>query len=190
MEPSRYELVNSLYGSGTVGAWLLTICAVLISWTANVTSRWQDTISMDFIALLLLPLVSTAHFILQVTRLPTSVAEPITSMDTEMQKAFFRIRSTTEHLRNIFARGTGLGNMLWALVAQRPEVEAAMLGRYDRTAQLGYRKYHVRHGHIEWDTCRKLHPHQGVFLFLDANHGQYLGVLVALRYDQHSRLGY
>ena len=85
MNNSRYQLVDSLYGPGTVGAWLLTLCAVLISWTLNMSSRRKDTISVDFIAALLLPLVAASHLVFQVVRLPVSVAEAITSQDVEVQ---------------------------------------------------------------------------------------------------------
>jgi hypothetical protein len=86
MDSSRYQLVDSLYGPGTVGAWLLTLCAVLISWTLNVSSRGEDTISIDFIAVLLLPAVAAGHLVFQVVRLPFSVAEAITAREVEKQK--------------------------------------------------------------------------------------------------------
>lgn len=86
MQTSRYQLVDSLYGPGTVGAWLLTLCAVLISWTLNASSRRKDTISVDFIAAILLPLVGAGHLVFQVARLPVSVAEAITAKDVEVQK--------------------------------------------------------------------------------------------------------
>jgi len=93
MGPSRYELVDSLYGPGTIGAWLLTLCAVLISWTVNTSSRRKDTISMDFIAMLLLPIVAASHLIVQIMQLPTSVVETITSQDFEMQKHAFALEA-------------------------------------------------------------------------------------------------
>ena len=63
MDTFRYQLVDSLYGPGIVGAWLLTLCAVLISWTLNASSRRKDTISIDFIAALLLPMVAASHLV-------------------------------------------------------------------------------------------------------------------------------
>ena len=86
METSRYQLVDSLYGPGTVGAWLLTLCAVLISWTLNKSTRRKDSISIDFVGALLLPLVAAGHLIFQVLRLPYSISETITSADIEVQK--------------------------------------------------------------------------------------------------------
>jgi hypothetical protein len=86
MDTSRYQLVDSLYGPGTVGAWLLTLCAILISWTLNPSSRRKDTVSVDFIAALLLPTVAANHLVFQVARLPFSVAEAITAQDVEVQK--------------------------------------------------------------------------------------------------------
>lgn len=86
MATSRYQLVDSLYGPGTVGAWLLTLCAVLISWTLNKSTRRKDSISKDFVVALLLPLVAAGHLIFRVSRLPYSLAETITSADVEVQK--------------------------------------------------------------------------------------------------------
>ena len=86
MDTSRYQLVDSLYGPGTVGAWLLTICAVFISWTLNASSRRKDTISIDFIAMLLLPMIAAGHLVFQIVRLPFSVVETITAQDIEVQK--------------------------------------------------------------------------------------------------------
>jgi hypothetical protein len=86
METSRYQLVDSLYGPGTVGAWLLTLTAVLISWTLNRNTRHKDTISIDFIGVLVLPLVAAGHLAWQVYRLPYSIIETITSTDVEVQK--------------------------------------------------------------------------------------------------------
>jgi hypothetical protein len=84
MDASRYQLVDSLYGPGTVGAWLLTLCAVLISWTLNASSRRKDTISVDFVAALLLPLIAAGHVVFQIIRLPVSVAEVITAQHAEL----------------------------------------------------------------------------------------------------------
>ncbi|KAE9364758.1 hypothetical protein N431DRAFT_489255 [Stipitochalara longipes BDJ] len=86
MDPSRYQLVDSLYGPGTVGACLLTLCAVFVSWTVNVSSRSKDTISIDFIAALLLPAVAAGHLVFQVVRLPISVAEAMIAREVEKQK--------------------------------------------------------------------------------------------------------
>lgn len=85
MAANRYQLVDSLYGPGTVGAWLLTLCSILISWTLNTSSRRKDTVSIDFLAGLLLPLIAAAHVMFQLARLPISVAEAITTQDVELQ---------------------------------------------------------------------------------------------------------
>lgn len=86
MDDSRYNLVDSLYGPGTVGAWLFTLCAVSISWTFNRSSRRKDTISVDFIAALLLPLIAAGHLVFLIIRLPVSLAEIITARDVELQQ--------------------------------------------------------------------------------------------------------
>lgn len=86
METSRYQLVDSLYGPGTVGAWLLTLCAVLISWTLNKYKRCKNSVSIDFVGTCLLFMVAAADLIFQMTRLFYSVAETITSANVEIQK--------------------------------------------------------------------------------------------------------
>ncbi|KAE8550425.1 hypothetical protein TMatcc_008453 [Talaromyces marneffei ATCC 18224] len=86
MDDSRYKLVDSLYGPGTVGAWLLTLCAVSISWTFNKSSRHKDTISVDFVAALLLPLIAAGHLVFLLIRLPVSLAEIITARAVELQQ--------------------------------------------------------------------------------------------------------
>ena len=86
MDASRYQLVDSLYGPGTVAAWLLSLCAVLMSWTLNKSSREKDSISLDFIAALLLPLIAAGHIVLQIVRMPVSVAEAITTEDVDLQR--------------------------------------------------------------------------------------------------------
>ncbi|EPE34390.1 hypothetical protein GLAREA_10084 [Glarea lozoyensis ATCC 20868] len=86
METSKYQLVDSLYGPGTVGAWLLTLSAVLISWTLNKSTRRKDTISIDLIGAVLLPMISAGHLVFQVYNLPYSITETITSSDVEVQK--------------------------------------------------------------------------------------------------------
>lgn len=86
MDDSRYKLVDSLYGPGTVGAWLLALCAVSISWTFNRSSRRKDTISVDFIAALLLPLIAAGHLLFLLIRLPVSLTEIITARDVELQQ--------------------------------------------------------------------------------------------------------
>ena len=85
MAANRYQLVDSLYGPGTVGAWLLTLCSILISWALNTSSRRKDTVSVDVLAALLLPLIAAAHVMFQLARLPISVAEAITTQDVELQ---------------------------------------------------------------------------------------------------------
>jgi hypothetical protein len=86
METSRYQLVDSLYGPGTVGAWLLTLTAVLISWTLNLSTRRKDTLSIDLIGALLRPLVAADHLAWQLHRLPYPIIETITSKGVEVQK--------------------------------------------------------------------------------------------------------
>ncbi|KAF1977727.1 hypothetical protein BU23DRAFT_499607 [Bimuria novae-zelandiae CBS 107.79] len=74
-----YALVQSLYGPGTVTAWLLTLTSVFLTWTLNRHSRSKDTISLDFIAVLLFPVVASAHFMYRMTQLTVPMAQLITS---------------------------------------------------------------------------------------------------------------
>jgi len=58
----RFVLVSSLYGPGNVACWYLLIFSVLVSWTVNPSSRQNDSITNDFIAVLTLPAVAVGHF--------------------------------------------------------------------------------------------------------------------------------
>ncbi|KAH7079695.1 hypothetical protein FB567DRAFT_533134 [Paraphoma chrysanthemicola] len=86
MEASRFRLVDSLYGPGTVCAWLLTLTAVVVSWTLNKASRRRDTISVDFLLALVLPLIAAGHLIALIVQLPISVVEAFTTRNIEHQQ--------------------------------------------------------------------------------------------------------
>ena|ERR1700760_1888845 len=94
----RHQFVDSLYGPGTVRAWLLTLCTVFTSCTLNKRTQCNDTISIDFIGALLLPLVAASHLIFQIAHLPLPVAEVVTSTRLEVQKT----ASALEALLNIY----------------------------------------------------------------------------------------
>jgi hypothetical protein len=80
MQPSsKYALVDSLYGPGTVIAWLLTTFSILINWTLHTKSRHEDTITVDLAATLVFPIVAAGHLISQIHRLSTPVSEVMTS---------------------------------------------------------------------------------------------------------------
>jgi hypothetical protein len=55
--------VSSLYGPGAIICWLLTVIAVILSWSLNSSSRRYDTITGDLITSLLLPCIANIHFI-------------------------------------------------------------------------------------------------------------------------------
>jgi len=76
---SRFQLVNSLYGPGTVGCWLLIICSVIVSWTLNPRQRKLDRITNDFIASLTFPCIASAHLAFLLYRLPGPLLEVLTS---------------------------------------------------------------------------------------------------------------
>lgn len=61
----RLGLVNSLYGPGTVGGWLLVAISVLVSWTINPQSQSQDSITNDLVATLIFTLVAVGNFLYQ-----------------------------------------------------------------------------------------------------------------------------
>ncbi|KAF4549963.1 Hypothetical protein D9617_19g102680 [Elsinoe fawcettii] len=82
VDGDRYVEVQSLYSPGTVGAWLLTVLAVAISWTLNAKSRRRDSISIDLLAVLTMPAVAAGHVFYQVAQLPFTLAETITARDT------------------------------------------------------------------------------------------------------------
>lgn len=76
---STYILVDSLYGPGTVVAWLLTMISILIDWTLNTSMRHDDNVNLSLIVALILPIVSTGHLTYQIKRLPAPVPQIITS---------------------------------------------------------------------------------------------------------------
>jgi hypothetical protein len=80
---STYILVDSLYGPGTFIAWLLTMISLLIDWSLNKSMRRDDTLTLNLIAALVLPIVSTGHFTYQMTRLPAPVSRVITSTKSD-----------------------------------------------------------------------------------------------------------
>lgn len=63
--PERFELVSSLYGPGNLLCWFLLLLSVLLAWTLNPRTARRDTITNDFLAVLLLPLVTVVHLLQQ-----------------------------------------------------------------------------------------------------------------------------
>ncbi|SRR6266498_3761164 len=57
-DSSRYKLISSFYGPGTVGCWLVSVCSILISWILNTTNRHKNTPDCDFVAVLLFPAIA------------------------------------------------------------------------------------------------------------------------------------
>jgi phosphotransferase system glucose/maltose/N-acetylglucosamine-specific IIC component len=76
---SPYELVESLYGPGAVGAWVPTILSILISWTVSKRHGCKDTLSIDLVTMLLFPIVAAGHLIYQITRLNDPITLTLTS---------------------------------------------------------------------------------------------------------------
>ena len=62
-DDSRFAKVSSLYGSGTIAAWYLTILSVLIAWTLHPSKRKSGSIEVDLVAILTLPAVAAGHVI-------------------------------------------------------------------------------------------------------------------------------
>jgi hypothetical protein len=81
---SRYMLVKSLYGPGTVWCWFLVTCSVLISWTLNPRQRKRDRLTNDFIACLTYPCIASAHLAFLLARLPSPLLNVLMSTETEM----------------------------------------------------------------------------------------------------------
>jgi hypothetical protein len=61
VDSSRYQLVSSLYGPGTVVCWYLTWVSVQVSWITHPKKGTFDSIDPDFIAVLTLPTVAAGH---------------------------------------------------------------------------------------------------------------------------------
>jgi hypothetical protein len=55
--------VSSLYGPGTVGAWLLTLFSLLVTWFTHPRHRNKDNITVDLIGTLSLPAIASAHLL-------------------------------------------------------------------------------------------------------------------------------
>ncbi|KAH6708879.1 hypothetical protein BKA61DRAFT_696779 [Leptodontidium sp. MPI-SDFR-AT-0119] len=73
-DPSTFDslaLVNSFYGPGTTACWYLTCLSCLISWTLHPKKQTSDSVTSDFIALAIFPIVAAAHLISQVLNYPS-----------------------------------------------------------------------------------------------------------------------
>jgi hypothetical protein len=81
-----YVRVESLYGPGTIAAWLVTALSVLINWTFNPHTRRKDTISLDFVTVVLLPTVASIHLFFLLAHLPVSIAEALISQDEDVRQ--------------------------------------------------------------------------------------------------------
>ena len=78
--------VDSLYGPGTIAAWLLTTLSVCISWLFDTRARRNDTVSLNVVTALLLPIVAAAHLFYLLANLPVSIAEALISRDDNIQQ--------------------------------------------------------------------------------------------------------
>jgi hypothetical protein len=85
-DPSRHDLVSSLYGPGSVGAWLLTALAVVLSWTLNPHLRGNDVLTLDFITMLAFPAIAAIDGMCQLLRFQGGPQELLTRLDTETLK--------------------------------------------------------------------------------------------------------
>ena len=83
---SSLREVDSLYGPGTIAAWLLTTLSVCISWLFDTHARRKDTISLNLVTALLLPIVAAAHLFYLLAHLPVSVAGALISRDDNIQQ--------------------------------------------------------------------------------------------------------
>jgi hypothetical protein len=90
-------------------------CLVVVCRTPNTFSRRKDTISVDFIAALLL-FVGTTHVLFQITRLPASGRRDDSHEACRAAKLITYTRGTAELLRNIFDSGTTVGHVLQTLM--------------------------------------------------------------------------
>lgn len=117
MDESRYQIVDSLYGPGTVGCWLLTLCSVLLSWTLNRRLAKDDTITYDFIATLTLPSIASAHLAYLLVRLPAPPTEVVTSQDPDLIQHAAAIEAPV----NICETFSAAALLLFAIAAWRSQ---------------------------------------------------------------------
>lgn len=68
--------VSSLYGPGSIAAWLCTTASVFISWIFNRHSSSSDTIGNDLVASLLLPIIAAIHFQYELGKAERTHAQP------------------------------------------------------------------------------------------------------------------
>ena len=64
-ENDKYATVSSLYGPGTICCWYLTALSVFISWAIHARKRISDSLDVDALAVLTLPIVASADFLVQ-----------------------------------------------------------------------------------------------------------------------------
>ena len=64
-DQDRLALVSSIYGPGSVTCWYLTITSLFITWTLHPRKRSSGSVDVDFIAVMTLPVVASAHFVTQ-----------------------------------------------------------------------------------------------------------------------------
>jgi hypothetical protein len=84
VDSSRYQLVSSLYGPGTVVCWYLTWVSVQVSWITHPKKGTFDSIDPDFIAVLTLPTVAAGHLISQIHSYPGVLSEMMTTQDPRL----------------------------------------------------------------------------------------------------------
>ena len=53
--------VNTLYGVGTVTGWHLTVLGLFITWIFHSEKKWRNSISVDLIVIVTLPMVAAGH---------------------------------------------------------------------------------------------------------------------------------
>ncbi|KAH0557003.1 hypothetical protein GP486_005207 [Trichoglossum hirsutum] len=72
---------SALYGPGVVYGWFFTLLSVLVTWTANRRSRKKDSVTIDLLVALSLPMIASVPLLYRLHRFPGSIRDLMTGGD-------------------------------------------------------------------------------------------------------------
>jgi hypothetical protein len=100
----RFSAVASFYGPGTVAAWLCTLSSLIITWCFSAEYRDKDTLGLDYVFTVAMPVVSSVHALYQIFS-PLEVsnsAEPsVWSLLTSQEPEVLRRAAAIEAALNV-----------------------------------------------------------------------------------------
>jgi hypothetical protein len=87
------SLVSGLYGPGNVLCWYFTLASCLISWTLDRKKRRSDSITVDLMVGITLPIVAVAHLITQIHNYPGDTKQMMTTRDPDLLRLIYAIEA-------------------------------------------------------------------------------------------------